>query len=212
MKKRKIAAFCLGGFCGLFFLMLFFSIIPRKWHNKSSDEEICYAKICVADNGFHSDILLPADDRTLDYKYLGYGWGDRFFFMKNPEQTGLKDKAIGGFKALFLPTATAMRVSKYSRLPKKVTCIKISEKDYLNLKKYIESSFELSENGERIFIKKDLHYRNTFYAGKGIYSALRNCNSWTAEALRKADLNTPVWGGFSFSIMLYLKTNCRERN
>ena len=191
--------------------MIFLSLMPRKWQNKTAGN-FCNSTICIADNGFHTDILLAADNNLLNYKYLGYGWGDRFFFMKNPEQTGLEEKFIGGFKALFSPTPTAMRVGKYSRLPRRVKCVRVSQKDYLELRKYIDSSFKLSARSEIILLEKHPRYRTNFYAGKGTYSIFRTCNSWTAEALRKADLNTPVWGAFSFSIMLHLKTNCTEKD
>lgn len=211
MKKRKIVAGFFGGLSSVFFLMLLLSLIPRKWQNKTS-ENICHSTICIADNGFHTDILLPVDNNELNYRYLSYGWGDRFFFMKNPDRTGLKEKLIGGFKALFFPTPAVVRVVKYSRLPSRVKCVRVSEKDYLKLKQYIESYFKLSENGTRILLEKNPHYRNRFYQAKGTYTALFTCNSWTAEGLREANLNTPVWGGFSFSITIHLKSNCIEKN
>ncbi|MGF1489871.1 MAG: DUF2459 domain-containing protein [Prochloraceae cyanobacterium] len=213
MKIKKIFSVSLYFFSGMgtiFFLMLLLSIIPRKWQNKTS-EKSCYATICIADNGFHTDILLPEENENLNYKYLGYGWGDRTFFMKKPERYSPIEHLIITFKALFLPTPTAMRVSRYSRLPSRVKCVKIGERDYLELKKYIESSFKLSPNGTKILLEKEPGDRNVFYGAKGTYTALYTCNSWTAAALRKADLNTPVWGGFSFSIAIHLQTNCREK-
>jgi uncharacterized protein (TIGR02117 family) len=129
--------------------------------------------------------------------------------MSNFSWTNLKISTI--LKALFLPTPSVMYVKGYQIIPSylEVKCIKINQKDYWQLINFIQSTFQLDANGRQIRLG-DGHTNNAgFYAAKGSYSILRNCNSWTSEGLRKADVNTPFWSGLSSAIMLHLKSNCK---
>jgi uncharacterized protein (TIGR02117 family) len=199
-------------------------LIPAKWGNYPTER--CEIKICVSNTGIHSNIIVPTENRVFDwhkylsidgigidnaknYNYLSFGWGDRDFYMSTPSLVNLKLSTT--FKALFLPTPSVMYVKGYQIIPNylEVKCIKINQNDYWQLTNFIESSFQVDANGRKIRLGNGHTDNAGFYAAKGSYSILRNCNSWTAEGLRKADVNTPLWSGLSSAIMLHLKRNCK---
>ncbi|CDN16120.1 MAG: DUF2459 domain-containing protein [Richelia sp.] len=64
------------------------------------------------------------------YKYLSFGWGERYFFMTSPTRIELVVSQV--FKALFLPTRSVMRVQGHFSIPqnKEVKCVGVSRSDY----------------------------------------------------------------------------------
>ncbi|MBD6619356.1 TIGR02117 family protein [Komarekiella sp. 'clone 1'] len=219
-------------FCGRFFFSFVFSslallaigvLIPKKWGNYS--QKHCNLNICISNTGIHSNIIVPIKNHVFDwyqnilidkigrdtinnYNYLSFGWGDRDFYMSTPSITDLKLSTT--FKALFLPTPSVMDVKVYQSIPNylEVKCIKVNQTDYLRLMEFIQASFKVDAKGSKIRLG-DGHTKNTgFYAANGSYSILKTCNSWTAEGLRKANANTPLWDGLSFAIMWHLRSSC----
>lgn len=215
-----------GGILLIISLFLIGAFIPRKWGNYS--KQACDYQICVANTGIHSNILIPTQnnaynwhnylsidkigiDAATDYKYLSFGWGDKDFYMSVTTLSDIKFSTT--FKAAFLPTHSVMYVKGYRALPKniEVNCIKVDKANYLRLIEFIEASFQLNKNA-RITRIGNGHTSNAgFYAAKGNYSILRTCNTWTGDALRKADINTPVWDALSFAIMFHLKSGCEQK-
>ncbi|MBD2605254.1 TIGR02117 family protein [Scytonema hofmannii FACHB-248] len=214
-------------FATIFFSLAFLCcavLIPAKWGNHSKHH--CEIKVCVSNTGIHTNIIVPTENKVFDwhkylsideigidnatnYNYLSFGWGDRDFYMSTPSLANLKLSTT--FKALFLPTPSVLYVKGYQTIPNylEVKCIKINQTDYLQLINFIESSFQLDANGRQIRLGNGHTDNAGFYAAKGSYSILRNCNSWTAEGLTKADINTPLWSGVSSAIMFHLKSNCK---
>lgn len=199
-------------------------LIPRKWDNYSNSN--CDLDVCVANRGIHSDIIVPTTnyifdwhkyisvdriggiDNAHDYKYLSFGWGDRDFYMTTPSLADLNLSTT--FRALFLPTPSVIHVQGYQLIPDylEVKCIKVNQKDYLKLMEFIQATFQHDAQGREIRLG-NAHTANAgFYAAVGSYSILRNCNTWTAEGLRKANVNTPLWDGLPAGIMLHLKSSC----
>jgi hypothetical protein len=72
----------------------------------------------------------------------------------------------------------------------------------------IKNSFLLDAAGNKIKISYGYDNTDSFYEAKGSYSILRTCNDWTAEALQKADVNTPLWSTLSAAIMFHLNSGC----
>ncbi len=198
-------------------------LIPRKWSDYSQHN--CNLDICISNTGIHSNILIPIKNDIFDwhknilvdkigidtinsYKYLSFGWGERDFYMLTPSMADLKlSKAL---KALFLSNASVIDVKGYQSIPNyfEVKCIKVNQKDYLRLMEFIQATFQVDAKGRKIRLG-DGHTANAgFYAANGSYSILKTCNSWTAEGLRRANVNTPLWDGLSFAVMWHLKSSC----
>ncbi|WP_242045435.1 MULTISPECIES: TIGR02117 family protein [unclassified Calothrix] len=201
-------------------------LIPRKWSYQQQDN--CNLDVCISNTGIHSNIILPTKnyafdwheyisvegigiDNFNDYNYLSFGWGDRAFYMSTPSMADLQLSTT--FKALFLPTPSVLYVKGYQLIPDnlEVKCIKVNKNNYLQLIKFIQATFKVDDRGRVIRIGNGHTTNAGFYDAFGSYSILRNCNNWTTEALRQADVNTPLWGGLSAAIMLQLRSGCETR-
>ncbi|MEG4630374.1 TIGR02117 family protein [Microcoleus sp. AR_TQ3_B6] len=199
------------------------SLTPRKWGNYSQAD--CTISLYISHQGIHTEIIVPVKneyfdwnqflplteigrDATSDYKYLSFGWGDRAFMLET--STSAIVNPVTAFKALFLPTPSTVHVESYRVVPRNLEtkCVKISGENYLRLVNFIKNSFQLDPAGKKIKISYGYDNSDSFYEAKGSYSLLRTCNDWTAEALQKADVNTPLWSTLSSAIMFHLKSNC----
>ncbi len=80
--------------------------------------------------------------------------------------------------------------------------------NYLRLVNFIKNSFQLDAAGNKIKISCGYDNSDSFYEAKGSYSLLRSCNDGTAEALQKADVNTPLRSTVSSAIMFHLNSGC----
>jgi uncharacterized protein (TIGR02117 family) len=210
----------------ILFLTAFLTIgylTPRNLGNYSQADSTI--SLYISDQGIHTEVIVPVKneyfdwnqylqlteigrDATSDYKYLSIGWGDRAFMLETP--TSAIINPVTAFKALFLLTPSTVQVESYRVVPRnlKTKCVKISGKNYLKMVNFIKNSFQLDAAGNKIKISYGYDNSDSFYEAKGSYSILRTCNDWTAEALQKADVNTPLWSTLSSAIMFHLNSGC----
>ncbi|MEG3933862.1 TIGR02117 family protein [Microcoleus sp. T3_B1] len=210
----------------ILFLSAFLTIgylTPRKWGNYSQAD--CTISLYISNQGIHTEIIVPVKnesfdwnqflplteigrDATSDYQYLSFGWGDRAFMLETPTSGSINP--VTAFKALFLPTPSTVQVQGYRVWPqnKETKCVKLSGSNYLNIVNFIKNSFQLDAGGNKIKISYGYHNSDSFYEANGSYSILRTCNDWTAEALQKADVNTPLWSTLSSAVMFHLNSGC----
>ncbi|KOP24487.1 hypothetical protein AMR41_20360 [Hapalosiphon sp. MRB220] len=199
------------------------AFIPRKWHYYPQSN--CKMQICVSNTGIHSNIIVPTKNNISDwhkffsiskvgvdtaptYNYLSFGWGDKDFYMLTPFLSDLNFSIT--LKALFIPTSSVMYIQGYQVIPThlEVKCVRVSKNDYLRLIEYIQGSFQLDPKGKTVRLGNGHTVNAGFYAAVGSYSIWRNCNSWTASGLRRANINTPLWDGLSTAIIFHLKNSC----
>jgi len=123
--------------------------------------------------------------------------------------TQLEEIVSRGFRALFSPNDAALRVQAHDRLPNhdEVECVGVERSYYLALMQFIKRSFQRTEQGDLIQLT-DPATGTAFYEAIGRYSILRNSNHWTAEGLEVAEINTPLWAGFSPAIMQHIQATC----
>jgi uncharacterized protein (TIGR02117 family) len=202
------------------------ALTPTKWFYDSTQP--CDVSIYVINVGLHSDIILPVrtdnfywngfipleeigTDTNQNYNYLGIGWGEHDFYINTPSVADIKVSTV--LKALFYPNNSAvMHVRGFNNLPDEkyfdIKCVRISYKQYLRLVEFIKKSFSLDRKGNILRIANGYNAYGGFYNASGTYSILRNCNNWTAEALKIADVNTPTWSSFSTPIMWHMRNSC----
>ncbi len=224
MKKlRKIGKYLLLVLAGIFAVALIGAFTPTKWfYGKQAD---CTVSIYISNvNNFHAEIILPVSNKAFDwrqqldlqqlgqdadkYKYLSFGWGDRNFFMNSSFDP------ITIFDVLFLPGPSVMHVWGHTE-PKlqlgkgfELKQINLSKAEYLRLTQFINDSFQRSAENQITYIKQGLYLNSAFYEAKGSYSILRTCNAWTAEALRFANVNTPIWPALAPAVMKQIDCDC----
>ncbi|MBW4600585.1 MAG: TIGR02117 family protein [Calothrix sp. FI2-JRJ7] len=225
-KFQKKCKWLLIAVLSAFMIIFIGALTPTKlFYNSSSP---CNVNIYVINGGVHSDIILPVKtqkhdwndfipieeigaDTNQQYKYLSFGWGEHDFYINTPSVADIKIHTV--IKALFYPNNTSvMHVRGFKNLPDKkyvdIKCVRISYNNYLRLAGFIQRTFQLDNTGRVIRIANGYNAYGGFYGATGSYSILINCNNWTAEALRIANVNTPVWSGLSAPIMWHLRNNC----
>lgn len=215
-------------FCGVLLLTGALTIgyfTPRRWNTSASNCADNAYRVYIAGDAMHVNFVVPAQNSLYDwrkfldfkqigtkgqenYAYLKLGWGDRRWYTETPswEQINVFDI----FRVLFKPGNTAaMYVRGYSALPVdsaiELRCIALDRTEYLNLMQFLKTSFEQTPTGKPIYLKSGASETDGFFAATGTYSALRTCNTWTAEGLDAANVPTPLWSALSSSVMRHAK-------
>lgn len=208
---------------GLIWLMVA-SVMPYSWG--ITQQKDCDIAIYITGNLFHTDIWVPVKTSVFDwnqfiklseigqkssgsYRYLALGWGDRNVYLQSPTLGDLQPGIA--LKALFLPTSSVMRVQGYDTLPSwnQLKPINISKDNYLNLVAFLQNSFSLNSQGKPINISYGYGNRDSFYKAQGQYSIIRHCNTWTAEALRSVEVQTPRQPTLPILILWKAKSSCK---
>lgn len=220
---KKIIFYVSIAIISIFAILTLAYLLPTKWIYWT--EKDCRYQVCIQDTDIHTNIIVPVVNDIFDwgnyldlkeigtdsldnYQYLSFGWGDREFMMQVPTLADLD--LFLTWKALFIPTPSALSVQGYAQIPENIQkkCILVNRKEYFNLINFLQNTFQVNYKNQPIRIGNG-HVSNAgFYDAKGSYSLLRTCNNWTAEGLKKADINTPIWSGLSSAIMRHLKSNC----
>ncbi|MEB3180218.1 MAG: DUF2459 domain-containing protein [Nostocaceae cyanobacterium] len=221
--RPKICRYSLLTTVSAIALLFLTTLIPRKWNNYP--QVGCNFQICVHDTGIHTNIIVPLANQVFNwgdylslekigidsneyYEYLSFGWGDRDFMIQTPRLEDIRFSTT--FNALFLPTPSVVYIQAYPSLPNylNLKCVRVNKDNYLQLIKFIQAAFQVDDQDKQIRIANGHSPNAGFYKANGSYSILRNCNSWTAEGLRSADINTPVGDGLSTAIMWHLRSGC----
>ena len=214
MKLRKLKK-SLKGIAGVLALLFITACIPTKWSTKPlntpSDSLVrCY----VVSHGYHTSVVIPAKSPVHDWRdkfpgipqsaFFEIAWGDEDFYQKN------NWLLFYGIKAVCWPTGSVMHVVGLDRRPRKyfytskVFPIKVPFDKFREMRAYIEASFRKSEVGDYHHLGSGLYGESGFYESGKLYHGLYNCNNWVVSVLRRANKQTPLWGGFPFMITMYL--------
>jgi uncharacterized protein (TIGR02117 family) len=194
---------------------------PRKWGTASPQACDSPYRVYVEGDQMHVNLILPVRTQTDDwnqflpiqtigrdtqenYRYLKFGWGDRDFYMNTPSWSEVKITHV--LRALFMPgNPTAMYVQGFTDLPQEkgveIKCVGVSQKEYSQLVDFIQNSFQSDTKGIPIRIQDGSNDTSGFYEATGHYSALKTCNTWAADGLRAANINTPLWSGLAPAVM-----------
>lgn len=152
-------------------------------------------------NGVHLDLVLPTEllssslSTNLNLKeqdaFIGFGWGDKGFYLNTPTWNELSYSVA--FRAMFLKSETLMHVTKHKKRGAKWLSVKISQKQVNLLISYIENSFRSSF---REIEDSGYQENDTFYLATGNYHCFNTCNSWVNTALKTAKLKACYWTPF----------------
>lgn len=130
------------------------------------------------------------------------GWGDKGFYLETPTWADLKVSTA--VRAAFGLSTTALHTTYYKTMLESQDCRKIviSKKHYLQLVKYINSSFDMEQDGSPTLVQSDVRYglSDAFYEAKGSYSLFTTCNTWANSALKSCGQKACVWTPFDTGI------------
>jgi uncharacterized protein (TIGR02117 family) len=190
---------------------LLFSLLPTHPPQQNCLPE---HEIFIASNGIHLDIIFPVENiepqllQSLDVLpgtlFIGFGWGDKEFYIKTPEWSDLTFPVA--FKALFLKSKTAMHVTFYPCSFQSWKKLLLCSEQLKKLNRYVFNSFKKNNQGN--LLKMDFEgytMYDDFYDATGSFSIFHTCNVWVNVALKKIEVKTSVWSPFDFGILYHLK-------
>lgn len=171
-------------------------------------------RIYVADNGVHTDLIVPVVAEGIDWRdlaraehvrnpmwadasHLAFGWGDRGFYLDTPEWSAMRpstaiNAVIGGGPTVLHVAHLREPVPGPAMRP-----LTLRPEEYRRLAAYIRASFAPGT------ILPGYRDHDAFYPATGRYSAINSCNEWTGRGLRAAGVRTGAWTPLAFSVMLW---------
>lgn len=168
-------------------------------------------RIYVADNGVHTDLILPAaafrdfarpehlaDPRYGAEPYLAFGWGDRDFYLHTATWGDVNPWRVA--KAMVGAGSTVLHVAHIPepRAGGSVKTLLLRPEEYRRLVEHVRATVAAGP------VVRGYGGRDAFYTAKGGYSAIRTCNEWTGRGLRKAGVRMGIWTPLPWGVMLWL--------
>ncbi|TGD80850.1 TIGR02117 family protein [Hymenobacter wooponensis] len=215
LKTTGYVAGALGGAFGLYLTSA--AVLSRITVPKKSTDPLTDVDIYIYSNGVHTDIVVPARSEYIDWtetillkntqsndptmQYIGFGWGDKGFYLDTPTWAELK--ASTAFKAMFYLGTSAMHTTFYREMHESDDCVKISisHNDYRKLIQYIQDSFRYDALGHPIYIGGHSYGRDdSFYEAHRTYGWLYTCNTWANDALKYCGQKASLWTPFDNGI------------
>lgn len=175
------------------------SSLPEVVHHYDESSSKERTVIYVADHGWHTGLVIPAEriqsslpdlrDRFGTVPYLEFGWGDEGFYQANEVTTGLT------LRAMFWSSGSVLHVAGVpsnvaAHFPdSEVLALCLTDSQLRSLLEFVVSSFSQTPRGTVARLKKGLYGDSQFYGGIGTYHLLNTCNKWTAKALASGGMD-----------------------
>jgi hypothetical protein len=180
--------------------------------------------VWVIDNGFHSDLVLPAERlrtregamaqalKTLPpTPFVTVGWGDAKFYV---DDSPILQRTLDGLRALFAPNNPAvLRLEPLRRSPDQaynetVLQLHLSETGFERLARRLDHSFTPAPEAAAPLPTRPFDPR--YFRSREHFSALHVCNQWTAELVSAAGAPTrPALDTVSAGLVYDLMTEGR---
>ena len=174
-------------------------------------------EIALVSNGWHVDLILPAQAGGIDWRqdfpatdtrldaampFIALGWGDRDFYLETPRLRDLKARTA--LNALLGRGAAVMHVAHLPGMPHgaQTRRWKMAPKAYQHLAARLRDDLQRDESGKSIpIIGEGFGNADAFYEAKGHYSPITTCNEWLAAHLRAAGLPAGLWSPLPSSLI-----------
>jgi uncharacterized protein (TIGR02117 family) len=221
---KRLALYAAGSGLTIAALLTIAAVTPRKWGTLPPSED-CRFTVYISGDWMHTNLIVPTQTPVFDwnerlnlsqsrapqpYAYLQMGWGDRIFYIETPAWDQIS--ITSALRSLLLQNPAAMFVRGHPTLPQipheTMKCVRLGQTDFRALMNFLDGSFEQDAQGNLISLKGTEFGQGKFFAATGKYSMFRTCNSWTADGLRAAYVNTPVWGGLASAVMHQIRNGC----
>ena len=166
--------------------------------------------IYLADNGIHTDLILPLNAQGLDWRplfptsdfaavnpdsgWIAFGSGEKHVYLDTPAWSDIRPGTV--WSAL----TGGQRVMHVEYVPNPyyaVRQIRLRPEEYRRLWAAIRVDFELGPGGKPQRIDHPGYGpADAFYRATGKANAIRTCNAVTANWLRLAGVKTSLWPPF----------------
>ena len=166
--------------------------------------------IYIANNGLHSDIVMPVYAHGLDWtpfvpksdfsppdpsaRWIAFGSGEERVYLDTPRWRDIRPatvwSALTGGKRV-------MHVEWVSNPHYLDRAVRLRPEEYRRLWAAIRVDFALDERGRARRIDHSGYGRSdAFYWATGKFHALKTCNTWAASRFRLAGIRTSLWPPF----------------
>jgi len=167
--------------------------------------------IYLADNGIHTDIVMPARVDGLDWgafvpksqfpypsptaQWVAFGAGEEQVYLETPTWWDISPETVW---AALTGSDRVLHVEWVERPQAYAShAIRLRPEEYRRLWAAIRSDFERERSGRPILIDHPGYgCCDAFYRATGRFSALKTCNTWVAERLRLAGVEASLWPPF----------------
>ena len=183
------------------------SLVPV---NRGWEEPADGITVYIANNGIHSDIVMPANAQGLDWtpfvpksdfaapnpnaEWVAFGSGEERVYLETPRWQDIRPRTA--WSAL-TGGQRVMHVEWVSNPAYMDRAIRLRPDEYRRLWAAIRSDFQMDENGRPRLIDHAGYGRSdAFYWATGKFSGLKTCNTWAASRLRLAGVKTSIWPPF----------------
>jgi len=167
--------------------------------------------IYIANNGIHSDIVMPARAAGLDWtpfvpkedfaapspnaKWVAFGSGEEQVYLETPRWQDIRPGTIW---SAMTGGRRVMHVEWVANPDYMDRAIRLRPEEYRRLWAAVRADFKLDADGKPERIDHPGYGRSdAFYWANGKFHALKTCNSWAADRLRLAGVKTSLWPPFA---------------
>jgi uncharacterized protein (TIGR02117 family) len=199
-------------------LLIAGTLVPRPLFSQSDGEDKS-VEILVITNPIHTDIAIPANGETLQafgflaqsglpmdapgLRWIVFGWGGRAFYLETPTWAELK--LVPALKALTIDRSV-LHVELAGEIDQGLPNIKPIHISATEFSKLFQSFLDSFDPDEPAAIEGAGYGGNDrFFEANGYFNVLFSCNTWAANALRAAGLQTGWWNPLPQSLGLSIK-------
>ena len=188
------------------------SLVPV---NASWEEPERGTTVYFRSNGIHVDIVMPAMAHGLDWRpyfprsdfatapaaprWFTFGAGERRVYLETPSWKDLTPRTAW---AALTGGERVMHVKRTLDPGTDLRAIRLRPEEYRRLWAAVRAQLELSPAGRPQRIDHPGYFGDdAFYRARGKASALNTCNTWVADQLRLAGVETSGWSPFAQGLM-----------
>ncbi len=212
--RKIVLGLCLTAM-SILILMGLGALVPRPIavsanSDANSTASVPIRRVLVLSNPIHTDIAVPADPDVLRaFSFISdagfeldspgvfwvvFGWGGRSFYIETPTWADLKPGPV--FDALTWDRSV-MHIRRTGDIQADldgVRALDLNNEEFGRLLEGIGQSFQPGDSGTPEIIQGAAYSaHDIFFPAKGGFNALLGCNTWTAQILREAGLQTGLW-------------------
>jgi len=167
--------------------------------------------VYLADNGVHTDIIMPVKAQGLDWtplipksgfaaadpnaRWISFGSGEERVYLNTPTWWDLTPRTVWSALA---GGRRVMHVEYVADTSYAVREIRLRPEEYRRLWAAIRTDFAGDRDGKPVHIDHPGYGpSDAFYQASGKANAIYTCNAWTAHRLRLAGVQTSLWPPFA---------------
>jgi len=198
------------------------SLVPV---NRGWTEPAQGTTVYLADNGIHTDIIMPVDAQGLDWRpllpksefatpdpnarWIAFGAGEQHVYLNTPTWWDITPRTIwsaltGGPQVMHVEYVASPYYAERQ--------LRLRPEEYRRLWAAVRAGFALDERGRpRRIAHPGYGPADAFYRASGKASMFQTCNNWVAGRLRLAGVKVSAWPPFANGL-LWRYRRVRERS